>query len=73
MCFSFIKANLYPVEADVEATSDDSAKVNNAGSLRRNLHHPEKKTMSPRIPTAEPGSHARVLRTPTIAWFCSAS
>ena len=49
-----------------------TTRLNNTGSIKRNLQLPEKNQSPPKTPTAEPESQASVLRTLTTACFFSA-
>ena len=61
----FLKANLNPVVADVEATSDDC-------ETQQRWKRKSKSSTFGKTPRAEPASQASVLKTHTPACFCSA-
>ena len=67
----FLNANLNPVVADVEATSDE-CEIYQRWKRKSKSSTSEEKPKSAKTPNAEPESQASVLRTPTKAYFCSA-
>ena len=67
----FLKANLNPVVADVEATSDD-CKTQQRWKRKSKSSTSGEKLKSAKTSTAERENQASVLRTPTTACFCSA-
>ena len=73
MLARFLKANLNPVVADFEATSDDCETQQRWKRKSKSLTSGEKpKSAKTPTYTAEPESQASLLRTPTTACFCSA-
>ena len=67
----FLKANLNPVVANVEATSNE-CETQQCWKCKSKSSTAGIKTKSAKTPTTEPRSQTSALRTPTTACFCSA-